>query len=134
MLSFSVNWLAVIVCAVANMIIGAIWYGAFANPWMTGIGKTREEIEENQSFVPFAIAIVNSFLMAFILANVIAWSGATGLVGGLLIGLFMWLGFTGFTFASNHAFEGRKTNMWFINSVTYLVGLLVMGAILGVWQ
>lgn len=107
MLSFDLNWIAVIVAVVANMVIAAVWYGAFANPWMEGIGKTREEIQENQDWRPYGVAILNSFLIAFVLANVIAWSGATGLVGGLVTGLIVWLGFTGSAMASNHAFEGR---------------------------
>ena len=115
------------------MIIGAAWYGIFANPWLEGIGKTRGEVQENQSWRPYAVAILNSFMMAFVLANVIHWTGLTGLVNGLLAGAIMWLGFTGFTFAANHAFEGRSLILWLVNSGTYLVGLLVMGAILGAW-
>lgn len=134
MLSFDLNWIAIILAVVANMVIGAAWYGLFANPWMAGIGKTREEIQENQDWRPYGVAVLNSFLMAFVLANVIAWSGATGLVGGLVTGLIMWVGFTGFAFAANHAFEGRSLGLWAINSGTYLVGLIVMGAILGAWR
>jgi hypothetical protein len=46
----------------------------------------------------------------------------------------MWLGFNGFSFAANHAFEGRSLKLWAVNSCIYLVGLMVMGAILGLWQ
>ena len=134
MLTFDVNWLAIVVAIVANMIIGAAWYGVLATPWLDGIGKTREEIQENQSWQPYAVAVLNSLLMAFVLANVISWTGLTGLVNGLLAGLLMWIGFTGFTFAANHAFEGRSLQLWLINSGTYLLGLLVMGAILGAWM
>ena len=134
MLTFDVNWLAVVVSAVANMIIGAVWYGAWAEPWLEGIGKTREWTEENQRPMDYVVAVVNSLLMAFFLANVIAWAGVSGFLPGLLMGLFMWLGFNGFSLAVNHAFEGRSTLLWFINSGTYLVGLLVMGVILGLWQ
>ena len=72
--------------------------------------------------------------MAFFLANVIAWVEASGFVSGLLMGLFMWFGFNGFAFATNHAFEGCSLKLWIIKSGTYLVGLLVMGVILGVWR
>ena len=133
MITFDVNWLAIIVCVVVNMIIGAAWFGVFANPWMEGIGKTREEIQANQGWQPYAVALLNSFLMAFVLANVLAWIDDFSLVNGLLAGLITWLGFTGFTFASNHAFEGRPASLWLINSGSYLVGLLVIGAILGIW-
>ena len=106
MLSFSVNWFAVIVSLVANMAVGAIWYGPlFGKPWMEELGLTQKDIESGNMVKDYGIAILNSFLMAFILANVIAWSGASGVGGGLLAGFLMWLGFTGFTFGVNHAFE-----------------------------
>ena len=134
MLSFSVNWFAVIVSAIANMLIGAIWFGVFAEPWLEGIGKTREWANESQRPTDYITALVNSLLMAFFLANVIAWTGTTGFMGGLLMGFFMWLGFNGFAFASNHAFEGRSLKLWAVNTGTYLAGLMVMGVILGLWQ
>lgn len=134
MLNFNLNWLAVAVSAVVNMVIGAAWYSIFAEPWLEGIGRQREWAEENQRPTDYIIAAVNSLLMAFFLANVLSWAGVTGLINGLLMGLFIWLGFNGFSFAANHAFEGRSTKLWAVNSGVYLAGLLVMGAILGIWQ
>ena len=134
MLTFNFNWLAVLVSAVANMAIGAAWYGILAEPWLEGIGKTRAWADENQRVTDYLIAFANSLLMAFFLANVMRWAGASGLLGGLLTGSFMWLGFNGFSFAANHAFEGRTLKLWLVNSGIYLVGLLVMGIILGLWQ
>ena len=134
MLTFNLNWLAVLVSAVANMVLGAAWYGILAEPWLEGIGKTRKWTEENQRPTDYIIAFVNSLLMSFFLANVLSWTGVTGLVGGLTMGLFMWLGFNAFSFAVNHAFEGRSFKLWAINSGVYLVGLLIMGVLLGLWQ
>ncbi len=36
------NWLAIIIAAVANMVIGTLWYGtwAFGKSWMTLSGHT----------------------------------------------------------------------------------------------
>ena len=134
MLSFNVNWLAILVSVVVNMVIGAVWYGAYATAWMHGIGKTQEQIQGNQSWRPYGVAMLNSLFMAFVLANVINWVGAPGLWAGILIGAIMWLGFTGLPFAANHAFEGRSLTLWWINAGTYLVGLVLMGAILGAWR
>ena len=135
MLTFDLNWLAILVSLIANMIIGALWYGPiFGKRWMSELGLTMEDIQSGSMWQPYSVAILNSFLMAFILANVIAWTGTTGIANGLLLGLLMWVGFTGFTFAVNHAFEGRSIMLWVINSGIYLVGLLVMGAILAAWQ
>jgi len=128
------NWWAIIVCVILNMAIGAGWYGVWAKPWMAGIGKSREEIEANPQMAPYGVAVLNSVLMALVLAVVISWAGVATLLGGLGVGALMWLGFVGLAFGSNHAFEGRSLQLWAINSGTYLVGLLLMGAILGVWQ
>jgi len=134
MLTFDVNWLAILVCTVLNMIIGAVWFGVFAEPWMKGIGRTKEDIEASPKGASYGIAVANSLVTAFVLANVIQWAGVSGLVGGLCTGVLMWIGFTGLSMGVNHAFEGRSTQLWFINACTYLVGLMVMGAVLGVWQ
>lgn len=133
MITFNVNWLAIIIAAVVNMAVGAGWYGFFAKPWMEGNGFTREQIEADNSSMPYVVAGLNSITMAFVLANVINWTGATGLLNGLLTGLLMWLGFTALSMGSNHAFESRGFKMWGINAGMYMVGLMVIGAIIGVF-
>ncbi len=134
MITFDHNWLALIVAAVVNMAIGAGWYGFFAEPWMEGNGFTREQIEADGDNTPYIFAVANSLVMPFVLSNVMNWAGVSGLVNGLLLGLLMWVGFTALTFASNHAFESRSFKMWGINAGMYMVGLMVIGAILGAWQ
>lgn len=134
MLTFDVNWIAIIVLMFVNMAIGAVWYGPlFGKPWMEEIGIKLEDIEGKNMMPPYVVAILNSFFMAFFMAQVIAWTGTASMGGGLLLGFFMWLGFTGFSFGVNHAFEMRSALLWMINSGMYLVGLLVMGAVLTIW-
>ena len=134
MLTFDVNWIAIVVLMIVNMGLGAVWYGPlFGKPWMAATGIKLEDIEGKNMMPPYVVAIVNSFFMAFFMANIIAWTGTDSLGGGLLLGLFMWLGFTGFSFGVNHAFEMRSLHLWIINSGMYLVGLLIMGAVLAIW-
>ena len=134
MLTFDVNWIAILVLIFVNMGLGAVWYGPlFGKPWMEATGISMDDMGGANAGRSYGIAVLNSFFMAFMLANVIAWTGVDGVGGGLLTGLLMWLGFTGLTFGVNHAFEGRSLHLWFINSGMYLVGLLIMGAILAIW-
>jgi predicted ferric reductase len=95
-------WFAVIISAVVNMIIGAVWYSVITNPWLEGIGKTREWANENQRPADYIIAFVNSLLMAFFLANVMSWVEVSGLGAGIVMGFFVWLGFNGLSFAAYH--------------------------------
>jgi len=134
MLTFDVNWIAIVVLVIANMGLGAIWYGPlFGKPWMEATGIKMKDIEGKNMMPPYLVAILNSLFMAFMMANVIAWTMTASLGGGLFFGLLMWLGFTGFSFGVNHAFEMRSPLLWFINSGMYLVGLLIMGAVLAIW-
>ncbi len=135
MLTFDVNWIAIVVLVFVNMGLGAVWYGPlFGKPWMAATGIKMEDIEGKNMMPPYAVAILNSFFMAFMMANVLVWAGADSLGSGLLAGLLIWLGFTGFSFGVNHAFELRSPYLWFINSAMYLVGLLIMGAVLAAWK
>jgi hypothetical protein len=135
MLTFNLNWLAVIVSAIVSMAVGAVWYGPlFGKRWMKEVGFTQEDIESGQTWPLYLIAMLNSLCMTFVLANAIAWAGVTGIGGGLLLGALMWIGFTGLTFAVNHAFEGRTIVHWAINSGMYLTSLMIAGVILAVWR
>ena len=135
MLSFEVNWIAIIVLMIVNMGIGAVWYGPlFGKPWMEATGIKMEDIEGKNMMPSYGVAILNSFFMAFMMANVLIWASVDSLGGGLLTGLLMWMGFTGFSFGVNHAFELRSLYLWVINSGMYLVGLLIMGAVLAIWK
>ena len=64
MFTFDINWLAVLVSVIANMVIGAIWYGPLlGKPWMKELGFTMEDIQGSPMGVPYAVAVLNSFLM-----------------------------------------------------------------------
>ena len=134
MLHFDVNWWAILVCIFLNMAIGALWYGPlFGKQWMAELGFTDDDIASGNPGKAYAMAFLNSFLMAFVMANVLSWATVSHVGNGVFVGLVMWLGFTGFSFGVNHAFENRSTKVWLINSGMYLIGLLVMGAVLTVW-
>jgi len=134
MLSFDINWFAIILLVVVNIGIGAVWYGPmFGKAWMAEVGLSMEDVESGNMTRAYSFAFFNSLIMAFVLANVVKWTAADTILDGLLLGLIMWLGFTGFSSGVNHAFEGRSTKLWLIHSSMYLVGLMIMGMVLVVW-
>ena len=40
-----INYLAILIAAVASWLAGAVWYMALAKPWMAAIGVTAEQIK-----------------------------------------------------------------------------------------
>ncbi len=131
----SVNYLAVLVAAIANMIIGALWYSPvlFGTSWMGLVGKTEEDLRKDSSPIPYIIAFVSSLVMAFVLSHIIDYVYADSLIEGMQTGFWIWMGFTATTFAANYAFQRQSTKLYLIDALYYLVGLLVMGIILAVW-
>lgn len=64
-----INWLAVVLAAIASMVLGMGWYTVLGNQWMAALGKTREDImpDGKGSPKPFIIAGVCQLIMAYFL-------------------------------------------------------------------
>ena len=131
-----INELAVVVAGVAMMAVGFIWYApkVFGNAWLAEIGRTPEEAQE--SFGPAMIVwtVIGSIAGALALAIVIGWSGATDWLDGLLIGLFVGIGFFLVNNSIRDMYEGRSSRLSMITSVENIVAMAVAGTILGGWM
>jgi hypothetical protein len=129
----SLNWLAVIVAAVAGFIIGGLWYGPlFGQAWMSASGVTKESARSRNMAFTFGLTYVLNVVAALSLAMFIGpkadWS--FGLIAGVL---------TGTTFVSTalgviYLFERRSLKLWLINGGFQTVNFGAMGAILGAWH
>ena len=76
----TLNIFAIIVAALVEVVIGAIWFNApfaFNQQWLAGIGKTAEQVAEDASPVSIVAAIVGSLITAIVLAIFISWMGIT---------------------------------------------------------
>jgi len=130
----SVNYLAVVVAAVANYIIGAIWYAAiFRNAWT----KLQGVSEMRMSALSVILSLVGAFVMSWVLAHALIFSAAymktSGIGAGLETGFFQWLGFIAPVTLGVVLYEKKSWALWLLNNGYWLVSLLVMGIILSVW-
>ncbi len=128
----TLNWLAVIVAALAGFAIGGVWYGPlFGKVWMQESGMTEEKMKSSNMVRTYGGTLVLNLIAAFSLAMFIG-------KGDLNFGLFA--GFmTGFTFVSmalgvTYLFEHRTLKLWLVNAGYQTVIFTVMGAILGAWH
>jgi hypothetical protein len=133
MTHFAVNWLAVIVAAVASMAVGFAWYMVLANQWMSAIGKTREQLNPSDP-TPFIWAFVVQLVMAYFIALLTpAIFDATNVVTGLLCGFHMWLGFVITSMILNHRYQGAKWSLTVIDGGYLLAVLMVQGIVVGLF-
>ena len=131
MLDYSaVNWVAVIVAAVANIVISTVWYlpQVFGKQWSALLG--REVATASGNPMLYVIAIIGSLISAYVLALVLHATGATTITDGIVVGLVVWLGFLATTQAVGGAFEGRSWTLFGINAGNSAVTYAVMGAII----
>jgi hypothetical protein len=138
MMTFSgINYLAVFIAGLAGFGFGAVYYMSLARPWMNAVGWTPDQQaahikgELNPSKAPFAIAIAANFVMAWVLAGIIAHMGPVTVRSGLISAAFIWFGFIITTLAVNYAFSGRKPMLTVIDGGHWLGALLVMGTVIG---
>ncbi len=136
MTQIDINYFAVIVATVIGMVLGAFWYSPalFAKPWMNLVGKKQADFSMQAANIGYAVAVLANFIMAYILAHFVHYTGATTIATGAVTGFWLWLGFVAAPTLMNYIFEGRSVKLFSINTGLTLVSLLIMGAVLAVWR
>jgi hypothetical protein len=132
---FDVNWLAVLCAALAKFAIGGVWYSppVFGPRWGAIVGVTPEAFKARMGRAMIT-DLAASFVLAWVLANVLKFTGAAGLIPGARVAFFLWLGFVATPFLSTTVYEGRPAALFGINAGYWLVSMLIMGGLIGVWQ
>ena len=130
-----INYLAILIAAVAGFAFGAAYYTTLSKPWLAASGKTKEELAPGgkRSPTPFIITIVALVIMAWTLAGIMGHLGAgqVTLKNGVISALFVWLGFVITTLSVNYAFGQRKPMLTVIDGIHWLGVLVIQGAIIG---
>jgi len=125
------NYTAVVIAAIANYSIGAIWYGAlFGKEWQKLTGITEMKPTPGNVIGGLLSALVMSYVLAHAIVFAEAYLKVGGIAGGLMGGFFNWLGFIATVTLGSVLYEKKPWKLWLINNGYWLVSLLVMGAIL----
>jgi len=128
-----VNYIAIVIAALAAFGLGAVWYMVLSRPWMEAVGKSEAELKKEgpAQALPFVIAFVALIVMAWMLAGIMGHLGQVTIRGGVIAGFFVWLGFVITTMGVNHAFSGAPTKLTLIDGGYWLAVLLIQGAVIG---
>lgn len=125
-----INYLAILLAAIAGQVAGVAWYGGFAKPWLKA-ARLSEEQQAALSKSAYGVALVAQFVIAFMLAGAIGHIGAFGLTAGMISAFFCWLGFCLAPMAVNHRFQQLGWDLTIIDSGYWLLVFLLQGAIIG---
>ena len=129
----AVNWLAVLVAAIVNMVVGFLWYGPlFSDLFLRLIGKREEEIEGSP--VVYLLGFVMGLVTTYVLAVIIASAGVTTWWGGAATGAVVWIAIGALTSANTILYEDRSVGLWLLFSSYQLVVLTIAGVLFAVWR
>jgi len=132
-----INWLAVLVAGISAFVLGGVWYSPalFGNAWMKANNLGIEEIKKGNMLKIYGIAFILSLVMAanlamFLVDNALQKTDITwGATAGFLAGIWVFC-----AVAIHGLFEHRSARLILINGGYSLVGLILMGAIIGLWR
>jgi hypothetical protein len=137
----AVNWLAVVVAALAYFAIGSIWYipaTPMGQAWARAIGFVSHPGEQGQANPSiYALPMLGHVVTAAITAALAAALNVQTVTDGMLLAVVVWIGFHVPNWILASVFNPHaKKPMQLIGlySSHHLVGMLAMGAILGAWR
>ena len=133
----SINWLAVVLCVVASMVIGGVWFSpkVFFPMWWKAVGKSENDAPGGVSMgMVWGGTVLASFVQAVFMALMVnamgSMTGGATLTSGAMAGFMLWLGFVAPSSLTNKLFANRF-KAWVLEAGNHLVTFVVMGAIVG---
>ncbi|HKB45515.1 MAG TPA: DUF1761 domain-containing protein [Chitinophagaceae bacterium] len=131
-----INWLAVLVAAIAFFALGAIWYSfLFRDPW---IRLTGVKMGDSNAKTGIAAIMFTSFLMIFIctvgLALFLNKVGPSSWMSGAKVGLIAGICFCAIAISNSYLYEKRPLGLHLINGGYNVAGCIIAGIILAVWR
>ena len=128
---------SIVLAAGVNMTIGALWYSSyiFGNRWflLSGFDQSNPvEMErmKKDAKTSYAIAGINSLVIAFVLWFILQKIGVTHFSDAIFTAMVLWSGFVVTTSLTNTLFSKRGKELWAIDTGYHGVGFVGMAIVL----
>ncbi|WP_165357547.1 DUF1761 domain-containing protein [Sphingosinicella sp. CPCC 101087] len=126
-----VNLIAVFLCGVSSMLLGALWYAPplLGRAWQRHAGLSDEAIAGSNIAMIMGGAFLLSLAAAYVFALFLGTEMGLGpsIAAGVAAGLF-WVAAA---FGINYLFERRPLSLWLINGGYHVLQFTLFGTILG---
>ncbi|MBO0664318.1 DUF1761 domain-containing protein [Jiella sp. MQZ9-1] len=124
----AIDYFAIVLATVASMIVGTIWYTAFAHAWQRAAerGEDSPQTRPDHILIVFAAELV----MATVFALLLDHDASDELGDAMAHGLAVWTGFVATTIVVNQRFEGHRWELTVIDAGHWLMVILAQSAVL----
>ena len=132
-----VNYLAVLVAAVAVFVLGWLWYSPllFYKPWMRlrGLDPVAAMAGAQMPGGKLLIEVGRCLVLAYVLARFVALLGVSSWMGAVHVGLLLWIGFPVILLAGSVLWDNVPWKVAAIHAGDWLVKMLVIPIIVSAW-
>jgi Protein of unknown function (DUF1761) len=133
--SLYINHLAVFVCALLSLALGALWWSplVFQKAWQRETGLSDEQLSKASPLKTFGLSFLLAWIMSYNLAFFLGGPDTTwrwGVAAGLLAGV----GWAAAQFIVIALFEQRTWKYIAINCGYISLYFAVSGFVLGIWR
>ena len=125
-----INWIAVIVAAVASFALGGLWYSPvlFGKVWQREAGISDEKLKQGNMVKIFGLSLVLSLLAAWNFANFLG--PRPSIVFGTAVGASAGLLWVASSFGINYLFERKSFKLFLINGGYHTAQFAIIGLVL----
>lgn len=132
----NINWLHVLVAAIAYFALGAIWYSAlFGKRWVAyqNIDVNSAEAKKGAAAIMFA-----SFILMLVatagLAILIEKLQLSQVISGVKLGLLTGVCFSAMAISISYVYVKKPVGLHIIDGLYHIIGQIIAAVILCVWR
>jgi Protein of unknown function (DUF1761) len=133
-----VNYLAVVVAAVAVFVLGWLWYSPllFYKPWMRlrGLDPGAAMASGKMPAGKLVIELGRCLVLAYVIAVLVGALGLTSWMGAVHFGLMVWFGFPVILLTGSVLWDNVPWKVAAIHAGDWLVKMLVIPLIVSLWR
>ena len=128
-----IHYWAVVVAAVAAFVASSVWYIVFGKELAKASPAFAEALQKRQPW-KMLVVIVQSLVLALVLAYFIGLIGGVDWIGAVRVGVLLWIGLSAVQWVGSMLWEKVPLKMAAIHAGDWLVKLVLIAVIVGVWR
>jgi hypothetical protein len=128
-----INFLAVVVAALAAFVASVVWYIVFGKELEKVSSAFAEALQQRQPWKQLVV-LVESLVLALVLAYFIGLIGDVDWLGALGVGVLLWIGLSAMQWVGSIVWEKAPVKLAAIHAGDWLVKLVLIAVIVGVWR
>jgi hypothetical protein len=132
----NIQWLHVLVAAIAYFMLGAVWYSfLFQKQWVAyhKIDMNDPDAKKGAGAI-MAFSFLLFFVICICLDILVNRLGLTQVISGVKLGLFTGIGFSAMAISITYLYLQKHRGLHFIDGLYHTVGQVIAAVILCAWH